>query len=312
MIEETSNIIESDLFCYLNREPIYLESGVMLDVVIEGDRDAMPVIFLHGFPESARTWRHQIRHLRDRYRLIVPDQRGFGASSKPGSAEDYTPRKLVNDVIGLAGALSLDRFALVGHDWGGAVAWATAIRSPERVARLGIINAPHPHAFQTALFDDPAQAAASQYVQEFRQPDMAARLRAGGPERMLDRLIASHATPGALTAADQAAYRAEWERPGALEAMLHWYAASPIVIPRMDGSTARPDWLDRPFPSLSMPTLVIWGMQDQVLLPALSRGLDSYLSDVRVLEVEAGHFPSWETPIAVNEALDVFLGEATW
>jgi pimeloyl-ACP methyl ester carboxylesterase len=109
-----------------------------------GLRDAPAVIFLHGFPESARAWRHQIAHLSPHYRCIAPDQRGYGASSRPAQVEAYAPQALVGDVFALADALEVDRFALVGHDWGGVVAWMAAHTAPERIARLAIANAPTP------------------------------------------------------------------------------------------------------------------------------------------------------------------------
>ena len=100
--------------------------GIELDTVDVGPRDAPALIFLHGFPESHRTWRHQLVHFADRYRCIAPDQRGYCGSSKPQEVEAYTPDKLIGDVFGLADALGVDRFTVVGHDWGGAIAWGVA------------------------------------------------------------------------------------------------------------------------------------------------------------------------------------------
>ncbi|WP_375246520.1 alpha/beta fold hydrolase, partial [Qipengyuania pacifica] len=107
----------------LEQKRIALGNGIELDVVDEGPRDAPVLIFLHGFPESHRTWRHQIAHFSDRFRCIAPDQRGYRGSSKPQAVADYTPDKLVGDIFLLAAALGVRDFTIVGHDWGGAIAW---------------------------------------------------------------------------------------------------------------------------------------------------------------------------------------------
>ena len=106
---------------------VKLASGIELDVVDTGPRDAPVLIFLHGFPESHRTWRHQIAHFKDRFRCIAPDQRGYRASSKPQEVAAYTPDKLIGDVFLLADALGIAHFTIVGHDWGGAIAWGVAL-----------------------------------------------------------------------------------------------------------------------------------------------------------------------------------------
>ena len=136
---------------------VTLASGIELDVVDQGPRDAPALIFLHGFPESHRTWRHQIAHFSDRFRCIAPDQRGYRGSSKPREVEAYTPDKLIGDIFQLADALGIEKFTIVGHDWGGAIAWGTAISGQMngRVERAIIANAPHPAIFQKLLYLDP-------------------------------------------------------------------------------------------------------------------------------------------------------------
>ena len=136
---------------------IALPTGVELDVAIAGDPSHPPVILLHGLPESHRTWRGIIPDLaRDHY-VIAPDQRGFARSSKPANVSDYTPDKIVADLLALADHFGLTTFTLVGHDWGGAIAWMAALARPDRVARLGIVNAPHPFLFQRAMIVEPEQ-----------------------------------------------------------------------------------------------------------------------------------------------------------
>ncbi|MFM5908392.1 MAG: alpha/beta fold hydrolase, partial [Novosphingobium sp.] len=146
---------------------VTLPGGIELDVIDEGPADAPALIFLHGFPESHRTWRRQIPHFADRFRCVAPDQRGYRGSSKPQDVASYRPDKLIADVFQLADALGIGEFTIVGHDWGGAIAWGVALAGQgSRVTRAVIANAPHPALFQKLLYTDPEQRAASQYMRE--------------------------------------------------------------------------------------------------------------------------------------------------
>jgi len=281
---------------------IALPTGVELDVATAGDPAAPAIVLLHGFPESHRTWRHQIPELAKTHFVIAPDQRGFARSSKPEGTENYSPDKTVGDLIALADHFGKDRFVLVGHDWGGAIAWMAALQHPNRVERLVIVNAPHPFVFQKSLFDDMEQRAASQYIRLFRNPGLEAQLEAMGLGTFFDTTFARHADP-ALLAPERDAYLDEWGQPGAMTAMLNWYRASAIVVPGMDETPERPAFLDGPFPPLQMPVLVIWGMGDKALLPVQLEGLDQLVPDLKVVEVDAGHFVPWENPTAVNAAI---------
>ena len=165
----------------LQQKRVQLSNGIELDVVDKGPRDAETLIFLHGFPESHRTWRHQIPHFSEKYRCIAPDQRGYRNSSKPQEVDAYTPDKLIGDVFGLADALGVDRFTIVGHDWGGAIAWGVAIAGQgTRVTRAVIANAPHPQIFQRLLYTNPHQRESSQYIRGFRDPANDALVREHG------------------------------------------------------------------------------------------------------------------------------------
>lgn len=289
------------------RQRFALPTGVELDVSIGGPEGAPPVFFLHGFPESSRTWRHQLAALSDRFRVIAPDQRGFARSSKPPAVEDYAPDKAVGDLLALADALAIERFTLVGHDWGGAVAWMAALARPDRVARLAIVNAPHPFVFQRSLFDDADQRRASQYITRFRDTSLDKGLVGAGLEKFLGSTFAHHIT-GTLLGEDKAAYLDEWSQPGAMTAMLNWYRASRIVVPAPDGIAPRPDFLDRPFPPVTQPTLVIWGMRDVALLPVQLEGLGDFVPDLTIVRVpDAGHFVTWEKPGPVTAALRKFI-----
>nr|WP_294812657.1 alpha/beta hydrolase [uncultured Sphingomonas sp.] len=285
---------------------IALPTGVELDVAIAGDPANPSIFLLHGFPESHRTWRHQIPELAKDHYVVAPDQRGFARSSKPEGVENYTPDKPVGDLLALADHLGVDRFTLVGHDWGGAIAWMAALQNPQRIARLIIVNAPHPKVFQKSLFDDPAQRKGSQYITRFRDTRIDQGLIGAGLERFFASTFAQHIV-GGIAGEDKAAYMDEWGQPGAMTAMLNWYRASSIVVPAPDEDAERPAWLDAPFPPITQPTLVIWGMQDKALLP-VQLELDEFVPDLIIARIEdGGHFVPWEKPEAVTAAIREWL-----
>jgi pimeloyl-ACP methyl ester carboxylesterase len=283
-------------------QPIALSTGVTLDVVVAGDPANPPIILLHGFPESHRTWRHIIPDLAKDHFVLAPDQRGYARSSKPEGVASYTPDKIVGDLLALADHFDINRFTLVGHDWGGAVAWMAALQHPNRVRKLVIINAPHPFIFQKTMFDDPAQREASQYIRAFRNPDLENHIAEIGLSSFFDGSFLRH-TDFSKIADEKPIYLEQWGQPGAMTAMLNWYRASAIQVPAMDEEPARPAFLDAPFPPLHVPTLVIWGLGDAALLPSQLEGLDTLVPGVRIDKVDAGHFVPWENPAAVIAAM---------
>ncbi|NBU78751.1 MAG: alpha/beta hydrolase [Sphingomonadaceae bacterium] len=284
-----------------------LATGVDLDVWTAGDPANPPVLFLHGFPESHRTWRHQMAGLADHYYCIAPDQRGYARSDKPADIAAYRVPILVADVLAVADALGIAQFTLVGHDWGGAVAWATALKHPDRVMRLIQCNAAHPYVFQRTLVFDPAQRAASQYITEFRNRDIEGEVAEKGVAWFFEDRFAK-ISGGAISATDRAAYIDEWSQPGALRGMLNWYRASPLHVPAMDAPAISTPFLDAPFPQLAMPVLVIWGLKDEALLPCQLDGLDTHILNLTIVRVpDAGHFIPWEQPEAVTKAMRDWL-----
>ena len=290
---------------------IGLATGVTLKVQLGGAEGAEPVIFLHGFPESHRTWRFQMQALSGSFRVVAPDQRGFGGSDKPEGVDAYKTDRIVEDLFALADALDIGVFTLVGHDWGGAAAWLAALRSPERVKRLAIVNAPHPLIFQKSLIDDEAQRAASQYINRFREPTMEALIEAMGLETFFEKSFGAHVDLRKVPQAERQAYLDDWAQPGALTAMLNWYRASAIEVPEPGEKAHKPLWTMAPFPKLPMPVLVVWGMKDKALLPVQLEGLHDLVPDLRiVVEPDAGHFIPWEKPEVVTSALRDFLAEA--
>ena len=262
---------------------------------------------VHGFPESHRTWRALVPLLEGDLRLIMPDLRGFGASDKPQDVADFATEKLVADLFALADVLGIDRFALVGHDWGGAIAWAAAISGNHRITRLAIINSPHPAIFQRSLIDDPAQRAASQYMNAFRTPGMEDRISAMGLGTFFDKSFAHHLDLAAIPPEERASYIADWGQPGALTAMLNWYRASRIRVPAPGEDFAMPDWVDH-VARIKVPVRVIWGLDDAALLPVQLANIGEVGDDVTLIPLAGvGHFAPWQAPAEVAAALRPFL-----
>lgn len=285
-----------------------LSTGVTLSVAFAGPDDAPVVMLLHGFPESHRTWRGVAPRLEDRFRLIMPDQRGFAGSDRPQNVGDYKTETLIGDMFALADALELGSFSLVGHDWGGAIAWPAALRSDPRLRKLAIINAPHPLLFQKSLIEDEDQRAASQYINWFRTPGAEKAIEAMGYETFFAKTFAGHVELAKIPEAEKRQYLADWSPPGALTSMLNWYRATKLVVPPPGVTVPPPDWQLRAFPKIQVPTLVVWGMKDPALLPLQLDGLDSLVDDLRVVKLpDAGHFAPWEAPDEVAAALRDFL-----
>jgi len=290
---------------------VALGTGVTLNVALAGEPEKSAVILLHGFPESHRTWRGLAPRLEGDFRLVMPDQRGFAGSDRPQEVDAYKTDKLVDDLFALADALGIERFALVGHDWGGAVAWAAALRGERRLTRLAIVNAPHPVIFQKSLIESEDQRKASQYITAFRTPGFERAVEAMGYEAFFEKTFSGHVDLAKIPEAEKHQYLADWSQPGALTAMLNWYRAANLIVPPPGITVPLPDLLLRAFPKVKVPTLVIWGMKDSALLPRQLDGLEELVDDLQIERlVDAGHFVPWESPDEVAAALRPFLGAA--
>jgi pimeloyl-ACP methyl ester carboxylesterase len=285
-----------------------LRTAVTLNVATAGDPVNPAVILLHGFPESHRTWRDVAPRLADKLYLIMPDQRGFGDSDVPQDVDDYRTDKLVDDIFALADALRLEAFALVGHDWGGAIAWGAALRNDPRLTRLAIVNAPHPAVFQKSLIENEDQRLASQYINAFRTPGFDKAVEAMGYDAFFDKTFARHTDVTKIPEGEKRRYIADWARPGAFNAMLNWYRASRVIVPAPGVTAPLPDWLLGAFPKAKVPTLVVWGMKDAALLPVQLDGLDELVNELTIVCLpNVGHFAPWEAGQEVASALEPFL-----
>lgn len=293
-----------------------LATGVTLDVWVDGDPAAPPLIFLHGFPENHRTWRHQIAHLADRFFCIAPDQRGYGNSSKPPQVGDYSADKITADVFALADALGIDRFTVVGHDWGGAIAWSVALNgqpgAPDpawagRVTRAVLMNAPHPLIFQQLLFENAEQRAASQYIRAFRDTAYDAEIRKSGLGPFLAQ-VTRWQNSEKMEPDERDALHAEWADGERAIAMLNWYRATPLHVPAEDDVAPPMPFSADAFPKLMIPVLLIWAMDDLALPPANIDGIEALVPNIHVERIHGcGHFVTWEAPGPVNAAMDAFL-----
>ncbi len=276
-----------------------------------GDPAAPLIICLHGFPEYWAGWRDVMEALAGRFHLVAPDQRGFNRSFKPAGVDAYRTHHMVADLAALSGRYSPGRpFVLAGHDWGAAVAYAFAIAYPGRVSRLVVANGVHPACFQRAIFDDPAQRAASQYINKLRAPGVAVRLAEDNYAKML-RMIEGTTGANWMDEAARAGYLEAWSQPGAMEASLNWYRASPVIVPDIGAAAPKSKLLVKPPGELAVrvPHLVIWGEEDTALRPSCLDGLDAYVPDLRIERIAgAGHWILHEKPGEVAEAITRFIG----
>src|SRR5438132_8498230 len=280
-------------------------NGVRLHYVTVG-RGPL-VMFLHGFPEFWYAWTAQLADFGRDHRAVAPDMRGYNLSSKPTDLAAYAMKHLVADVRALAEHLGAKTFILVGHDWGGVVAWAFALTHPERLEKLVIVNAPHPAIFERELRENPAQQEASRYMLAFRSAEAESLLSADNYARMVAML--TRGGGGAwLTDADRARYLAAWSQPGALTGGLNYYRAAGVGPPAADGTPARSFGRDPRRLTVTVPTLVIWGERDRALLPGNLDGLDWFVADLTIKRVPDGsHWVIHEQPALVNGYIRDFL-----
>lgn len=275
----------------------------------EGPGKGKLMLFAHGFPEFWYCWRHLLPEFARDYHAVAPDMRGYNLTSKPPTVEDYDIRLLVDDLGALARHLGYERFTLVAHDWGGGVAWSLAIRHPEWLERLIIINSPHPTVFERELNTNPAQQKASMYTRHFQSPKVEAMLMANGCKGLQDICLTAGMKDGHVTEADRQEYLKSWNEPGAVTGMLNYYRAARMGPPVAPGETARSFETGVADPIVKIPTLVIWGERDTHLLTTNLDGLDAYVPDLTVRRIPDGsHWVINEQPETVIRHMRAWLG----
>jgi len=259
------------------------------------------VLLLHGFPEFWYSWRRQIPALAAAgFDVAAPDMRGYNDSDKPEGVEAYRITNIVEDVAGIIRALGHERACIVGHDWGGAAAYAFAMLHPEMTDRLCVLNSPHPALFSRELQrGNVSQLRKSWYMFFFQLPDAPERLLAADNFRILKGMLAGSARKGTFKPADLARYAEAFAKPGALRSSINWYrAAFRGGLPSV-----------RELPKIAAPTLIIWGDRDFALGKELTRGMRAYFSGAFRIAYLPGvsHWVQQEAPAKVNALLIRFL-----
>jgi pimeloyl-ACP methyl ester carboxylesterase len=270
--------------------------------VAEAGEPGEPVVLLHGFPELAHSWRHQLPALAEAgFHAIAPDLRGYGDSDRPAAVEEYAAPKLVGDVAGLIAALGYETAHVVGHDWGGAIAWALAARRPELVRTLTAINGPHPVAASETR-QEPEQQQKAWYMLLFNFAGVAEAWLSKDDFANFRRFVFDTAAPGTFPPEDRERFVAAMARDGALTAALNWYRAN---IPPSSWLSPPPD-----LPPVTAPTMVIWGEADVYMgEPVLRRSIAKAAGPLRVERLPGvSHWVQQEAPEAVSALLVDFLG----
>ncbi len=290
-------------------QQVSLPHGITLSCRSTGAKGNPVLVFLHGFPEAAFVWDDLLVHFakpeNGGYRCIAPNLRGFEKSSAPADVAAYRPKHLVRDIVALMALEGGQIECLVAHDWGGAVAWNLAASQPQLIKKLAIINSPHPGTFLRELQHSPAQQAASAYMNFLIRPD-AEKLLAEDDYKRLWRFFTdiSKSPNGAgwLTDAVKVQYRDVWQH--GLTGPLNFYRASPL----RPGPEVADVVIPRELLDVHVRTLVIWGMDDIALPPALLDGLESYVPRMALKRVEgATHWIIHEQPALVAQHLGDFL-----
>ncbi len=296
-----------------------LPHGITLSCRAAGEPGRPVLLFLHGFPEAAFVWDELLEHFarpeHGGYRCVAPNLRGYERSSAPVDAAAYRARHLVQDIAALAAIESPQAplAGLVAHDWGGAVAWSLANQQPQLLRRLAILNSPHPGTFLRELKSNPKQQAASAYMNFLIRPDAEQLLAENDYRRLWEFFLgmgagmrADGTGHGWLTDDLKARYRAVWDR--GLTGGLNYYRASPLRPSRPGDPAASSIDLPIEMLTITVPTLVLWGLGDTALPAELVEGLDAYVPQLTLRTwPDATHWLVHEHPRRVIDALTQFL-----
>ncbi|MEP6790199.1 MAG: alpha/beta hydrolase [Ramlibacter sp.] len=299
--------------------PQALPHGVTLSCRASGARGRPLLVFLHGFPEAAFVWDELLAHFSKAenggYRCVAPNLRGYEKSSAPADVSEYRPKHLVQDIAALIETEGAPAECLVAHDWGGALAWGLANRLPHLIKRLAIINSPHPGTFLRELKSNPGQQAASAYMNFLIRPDAEKLLAANDYARMWPFFSNGGADSSWLTDDVKNQYREIWNGPVAgaapgagLVGGCNYYRASPLRPPRAEDPAAAAIEMPHDSLTVSVPTFVLWAMDDIALPAELIDGLEAYIPQLTLERVQgASHWIVHERPQFVAQRLQNFL-----
>lgn len=273
-------------------------NGIRLHVVQSGSRYGSLVILLHGFPEFWYGWRHQIQPLVEAgYRVWVPDQRGYNLSDKPQGIRAYRLDELAEDVLGLINAAGVEKCYLAGHDWGAAVAWWVALRHPDRLHKLAILNVPHPAVIAKTVTHSLSQFRRSWYMFFFQIPFLSEAILRNDDWTPMVKMLKAGSKPGSFTKQDHEQYRQAWWRKGTITGMLNWYRAAIQIPPDMSGDM-----------HIHVPTLILWGAQDIALGREMAEpSLDLCDQGKLVFFENSSHWVQLDEADAVNKHLVEFF-----
>ena len=276
------------------RHEYIVSNGIKLHYVTQGEGPLM--LMLHGFPEFWYSWRHQIPELAKDYKVVALDLRGYNESDKPPQQSAYVMSEFIKDVEGVIKGLGYDRCVLVGHDWGGAIAWNFAYAHPEMLERLIVLNIPHPAKFAEGM-RIPQQLLRSSYVFFFQLPLLPELLlQASDYEAIANALTGMAVDKSTFSTADIEAYKNAAAKRGALTAMLNYYRNALSNFRQQDWSL------------LQVPTLMIWGEEDKALGKELSYGTEAYVRDFQIHYIpNCSHWVQEEQPELVNRYIREFL-----
>ena len=280
------------------RERFIETNGVSLHVMESGPKDGPLVMFLHGFPEFWYAWRKQIGYFADKgYLVVTPDQRGYNLSDKPEDIAAYKIDELAKDIIGLIDAYGRDKIFLVGHDWGASVSWWVALKYPERIKKLVIMNVPHPKVMAKNLFGNPRQMQRSWYIFYFQLPGVVEKFASAGNYEWPVQILAKSSNKGAFTAQELEEYRKAFAQPRAFSAMVNWYRAL------IQAPSEPPISYD-----IKMPMIFLWGMKDIALLHEMADESMVYCKQGKLTKfAEATHWIQHEEAEKVNKVLEDFF-----
>jgi epoxide hydrolase 4 len=277
------------------KRKIYPVNGINLSVIEEGI-DGPVIIFLHGFPEYSEAWKDQILYFRSKeFRIIAPDQRGYNLSDKPSKVSSYKTEILAQDLKSLIEVVTSDKVFIVGHDWGAAVAWRFATLFPTLVAKLIIINVPHPSVMKSTLMKNPRQMMKSWYIAFFQIVYVPEQILKAFRFKFLSEMLLKSSNAGTFTEEDIQQYKKAWNQPGAIRGMINWYRAALRSKPL-------------PQSKIKVPTLILWGAKDLALVEEMAKESLKYCEN-GYLQIfpDATHWVYHEKKEEVNKSIYEFI-----